>query len=366
MNYPIRILQIVNYMDRGGIETMLMNYYRNIDKSKVQFDFLTHKHGEFAYNEEIRTLGGKIYLLPNLNPFSADYFKKLDEFFSEHKEYNIVHCHYDCMSAYPLYFAKKHNVKVRIAHAHSTNQTKDIKLPIKLVSKKFINSVATDLCACSKEAGKWMFCKDNFNVITNAISTDKFRFNQEVRNKVRKELNLNDCFVIGITANYSEVKNHCFLLNVLSELLKNDSKFKLLFIGKGSCQENIDKTINELELNDNVIQLGVRSDVDELVQAMDVFALPSKYEGFSVSLLEAQASGLPCVVSDRVPKESAVTNNVQWLSIDNGVEEWVKAFLKLKNFEREDTYEQIIKAKFDIKESAKNLTDFYFDLLNRE
>ena len=162
---PIRILYVVTYMGRGGLETMLMNYYRQIDRNEVQFDFLVHRDFEADYDKEILKLGGKIYHLPRLNPWDYRYLKKLDEFFQQHKEYKIVHSHLDCMAGIPLKYAKKNGIPVRIAHAHSKSQDKDFKYPLKLWMKRMIPRYATKLFACGEEAGEWMLL-DSYKTIS--------------------------------------------------------------------------------------------------------------------------------------------------------------------------------------------------------
>ena len=189
---PIRVLHIVTYMGRAGLETMLMNYYRNIDREKVQFDFLVHRDFEADYDAEILSLGGKIYRLPKLNPFSKSYRKALDSFFKEHTEYKIVHSHLDCMSSIPLKYAKKNNVPVRIAHSHNNNQDRDAKYLLKLFYRNKIKKYATDLFSCSIEAGKWMFKTDNFTVLNNAIDAAKYSYNKETAAKVRADLGVSE------------------------------------------------------------------------------------------------------------------------------------------------------------------------------
>lgn len=215
MGEPIRVLQVVTHMNRGGLETMLMNYYRNIDRSKIQFDFLTHRpeNEKKDYDDEIRSLGGKIYHMPMLNPFSPSYMKSLDKFFKEHKEYQIVHSHLDCLSAYPLKAAKKNGVPVRIAHSHNTSQERNLKYLIKDYSKRQIPKYATHLFACGQEAGKWMFGKHKFQIMNNAIDAKKFIYNEEVRMEKRKELGLEGKFVIGHVGRFNLQKNHEFLIH---------------------------------------------------------------------------------------------------------------------------------------------------------
>lgn len=174
----LRVLQVVTCMDRGGLETMLMNYYRHIDRTRVQFDFLTHRAREGAYDKEIYSLGGKVFTVPRQNPFSPAYRHALHKFFSAHPAYTVVHAHLDCLSGVVLGCAKQHGVPVRIAHAHTTNQIHDFKYPIKSLYKRIIPRTATDLLACGEDAGRWMFGSAPFLVLPVAIDTEKFRFDK--------------------------------------------------------------------------------------------------------------------------------------------------------------------------------------------
>ena len=210
MNQPIRILQVVTYMGRGGLETMLMNYYRQIDREKIQFDFLTHREFQADYDDEIEGMGGKIYRLPKLIPWSLNYRKALSVFFREHPEYRIVHVHQDCLSSIVLKCAKKHHVPERIAHSHSSSQEKNFKFLIKAYYKQFIPKYATELYACGKQSGEWMFNGAPFHVINNAIDVRKYIYSPVCAQKKRKELGISeDILVLGHVANYSipRIKN---------------------------------------------------------------------------------------------------------------------------------------------------------------
>ena len=215
MSKPIRILHIVTTMNRGGIETMLMNYYRNIDRTKIQFDFLEHRNEISDYDQEILSLGGKIHRVSPLNPFSMKYRNELKEFFKSH-DYKIVHSHLDCMSYIPLIYAKKAGIKVLIAHAHSTSQDKNLKFILKLFYKKKIKNVATQLFACGNDAGKWMFETDDFKVFRNAIDTKDFVYSSSLRKKMRAELGLTDKLVIGHVGRFTEPKNHDFIIDIMN------------------------------------------------------------------------------------------------------------------------------------------------------
>lgn len=364
---PIRILHIVTYMGRGGLETMLMNYYRKINRDKVQFDFLVHRDFEADYDKEILALGGKIYHLPNLNPFGKKYLNALNEFFETHKEYKIVHSHLDCMAGIPLKYAKKHGVPVRIAHAHSSNQTKDKKYILKLLFKRNITRYANQFFACGTEAGKWMFGIDDFMVLNNAIDAKEYIHNPVVEENIRVEIGLEkEDFVIGHVGRFAPPKNHAFLIDVFYELSKKEEKAKLLLVGDGELRNLVENKVKELGLENKVIFAGLRSDVPMLLQAMNVFMFPSIYEGLPVSIVEAQAAGLPCLISEKVPIECKKTELVEQLSLEEGAGKWAEKIRVCKERERVNTYEQLKKAKFDIEENSKWLEHFYLDICNME
>lgn len=359
----IRVLHIVTYMGRGGLETMIMNYYRNIDRNKVQFDFIVHRQFEAEYDAEILRLGGKIYRFPKLNPVSKAYIKCLDQFFKNHVEYKIVHCHLDCMSAIPLYFAKKYNISVRIAHAHASSQDKNIKYFLKKYFMRKIPKQANHLFACSKLAGEWMFQGNDFQVITNAIDVDNYRYILEKARKVKNQLNLDNQYVIGHVGRFSAPKNHTFLLEVFFECKKINSDIKLLLVGDGEKYNEIKHKITKLGLQNDVIVTGVRNDVHELLLAMDVFVFPSLYEGLGISIVEAQASGLPCIISDCIPDDCIVTENlVSKKSLDESPTEWANTIMRALDYQRRDTGNEVKKAGYSIKSAAAWLQNFYLNI----
>lgn len=361
----IRILHIVTYMGMGGLESMIMNYYRHIDRNKIQFDFLVHRDFKAYYDEEIYNMGGKIYCIPKLNPFSHKYISSLSSFFDEHKEYKIVHSHIDCMSGVPLKIAKKKGIPVRIAHAHSSNQTKDWKYILKHYFKKNIPYYANVLCACSNSAGNWMFSDKSFFILNNAIDAKNYIYNYEKRKKTRQLLKIpEDAIVIGHVGRFSKPKNHKFIIQVFSEIIKDESESYLLLIGDGDLKNDIEKQVNILGISDRVIFTGIRTDVENLLQAMDVFLFPSLYEGLPVSLIEAQASGLPCVISDNVPLECKQTSLVKQISLSANIKEWSNETINSIHMnDRINTFDKIKKNHFDIYENAKWLEDFYRRLL---
>lgn len=360
---PIRILHVVTQMTPGGLETMLMNYARHIDHSVVQFDFLEHREAVTEYDREILELGGRIFRLPRLNPFSLAYCKTLDRFFAQHPEYRIVHSHLNCMAGIPLKYAKKNAVPVRIAHAHSSNQVKNAKYPIKLLYKRIIPKYATHLYACGEEAGRWMFGGYSFSILNNAIDVGSFVFNEETRKQYRNELGLDPgTLLVGHVGRFIDIKNHTFLVDVFSALAKKHPDSKLLLVGEGELKPAIRSKVMSLGLSDRVIFAGVRSDVNALMQAMDVFVFPSLFEGLGIVAVEAQAAGLPCVVSNTVPAECERTKGlVSFLSLDGGADFWAEQILEAAQIRRRDTSAEIRKNGYDIRENAEKLQQFYLD-----
>ena len=357
----VRVLHIVTNMDRGGLETMLMNYYRHMDREKIQFDFLEHRRDRAAYDDEIESLGGRIFRLPRLNPLSSDYFHALNAFFAAHPEYRIVHSHLDCMSAYPLCAAKNAKVPVRIAHAHSTSQDRNWKLVFKLISKKLISLYTTDLFACSADAGEWMFGTKDVHILPNAIDIERYAFNLLIRNQTKKALGLDDAFVIGHVGRFSAVKNHSFLTDVFVQIKRQEPNSKLLLVGAGSEMQAVQQKVKALGLGADVIFTGVRNDVANLMQAMDVFVFPSLYEGLGIVLIEAQAAGLPCVVSDTIPREAYLTDLITAEKLSSSVEKWAEKILKKRYFPRTDRRDEIAAHGFDITTEAVKLQEFYIN-----
>lgn len=357
---PIRILHVVTYMGRGGLETMIMNYYRHIDREKIQFDFLVHRDFKADYDDEIEQLGGKIYRVSRLIPWSKNYKNQLNTFFKRHKEYKIIHVHQDCLSSVILKVAKENNIPVRIAHSHNSNQDKNLKYIIKLFYKQFIPKYATHLMACGKEAGDWMFNGKEYQIMNNAIDVSLYTYNEQIAKTKRKELGINeDTFVLGHVGRFFPQKNHHFLIDIFKELHQLNPNSKLLLVGDGELRKEIEDKVKTLNLQDDVIFTGVRSDVNELMQAMDFFIFPSLYEGLGIVLIEAQASGLSCLVTDTLPLECEVINQFERLSLKESSKSWANEILKNKDYIRETDANKLIEAGFDIISNAQWLEDFY-------
>lgn len=363
-NGPQRILHIVTIMNRAGLETMLMNYYRKIDRNKIQFDFLVHRSEEGDYDDEIKSLGGKIYYAPAINLKNIFLYNKIvKDFFTNHKEYKIVHSHIDALSCFPLKAAKSAGIPIRIAHSHNNNFNKDAKYFFRLICKKRIKFYATDYFGCSKEAINFMFGNNIINptVLKNAIDSDKYSFNEKSRDNIREKLGINGKFVIGHIGRFSYQKNHEFLIDVFSEILKLHSNSTLLLIGSGEEEEKIKLKVKNLNLENSVQFLGTRDDIPSLLHGMDVFILPSHFEGLGIVLIEAQAAGLHCLTSaDFVTNEAKITNFLEYISLQKNPSVWAKKALEYnEEYERICTKKQIKDAGYDIEEQALLLQNYY-------
>lgn len=363
----IRVLQVVNNMHRAGLETMLMNYYRNIDRTKIQFDFLTHRPEKGDYDDEIISMGGKVYYAPRLYPQNyLQYFKWMKKFFNEHPEYKIIHSHIDAMSYLPLLAAKLNKIPVRIAHSHNTSIDKDFKLPLKLFFKKLLPSVATNFCACGKEAGNFLFPNKQSTFIPNAINIEKFLYNKELRIKKRKELGLEKKIVIGHIGRLSYQKNHKFLIEIFSEILKKEKESILLLIGVGEKEKELKEQVKKLNIEKEVYFLGKREDVAELYQAMDLFLMPSLFEGVPVVGVEAQFSGLPCIFSDKVPKEVKFKKNVIFISLNILPKIWCDEILKIRKGKEKRELVNSEESIYNIKNAKERLEKLYLDLMKKK
>lgn len=362
---PLRVLQVVTIMNRAGLETMLMNYYRAIDRTKVQFDFLVHRAEKGDYDDEIKKLGGRIYRFDPITIKSMPgYKKKMVKLLKNHPEYRVVHSHLDALSALPLAAAKKAKVPLRIAHSHSNNFDDNIKIIPRMILKRFIKFFATDFWGCSEEAIKFMFGDKilNSRIINNAIDLQLYRYNPTTRGELRSKMGLQNNFVIGHVGRFSYPKNHTFLIEVFKEIHAKNPSAVLLLAGTGELQLEIKEMVRRYDLNDSVRFLGSRTDIYNLVQVMDVFILPSRYEGLGMVLLEAQASGLACIASNGViPKAISISQNFQFISLSAGPHAWALQALAMSHDKagRTSSIKSTPFRKFDINIQAKQIQKTY-------
>ena len=358
----IRVLQCVNNMHRAGLETMLMNYYRHIDRNEIQFDFLTHRPERADYDDEIERLGGKVYYAPRLYPQNyASYFSFMKRFFRGHPEYQIVHAHIDAMSYLPLMAAKCSGVPIRIAHSHSTSIDRDLKYPIKQGFRLLLPTAATHRFSCGQAAGEFLFRGKDFTLIPNAVEREKYQTDPALRKQMRAELGLENRLVLGHVGRFSYPKNHEFLLDIFVAAVRKDTNARLMLIGTGENEASIREKVRQLSLMDKVYFLGSQAEVARFYQAMDVFVMPSRFEGVPLTGVEAQFSGLPCVFSDRVPTEVAFTEGCSFLPLEAGTAQWAEHVLACAKGERPAAL--LTETRFDIHTAADRLADTYRQLL---
>lgn len=369
MDKPIRILHCVTIMNRNGLENRLMDIYRNIDRSLIQFDFMTNRREAGEFDEEIRQLGGRVYHMSRIAPKSFfRYLRELQTFFQEHPEYKIVHSHLNTLSTWPLLMAKRAGVPVRIAHSRNASMDRNFKMLYKAFSRLFINGQATDRFACSRSAGIWLFGEeqveqDSFHVIPNAIQLDRFLYTEDKRRKMRCELGIPETeLAVVCVARFSHQKNHGFLLSVFSEIHRKKPDSKLYLVGQGELEQEIRSRVSELDLADSVVFLGSRSDVGDVLTAMDAFIFPSFYEGFGTVMIEAQCSALPTLASDSIPCETKLCDCVEFASIKEAPAVWAEKILSLiKKTERRDNSALIRENGYDIRQSYTWMQQFYLD-----
>lgn len=364
MREPIRILHVLGRLDRGGAETMIMNLYRSIDRKKVQFDFIIHTNDECAYNSEISDLGGIIY---NITRYTGknhlQYKKAWHIFFEDHPEYKIIHGHVRSTASIYLGIARNHGL-VTIAHSHNTSSGKGISAVAKNILQFPIRYTADHMFSCSEKAGEWLFGKkacnaSKFHILKNAIDPSQFIFDDEIRIRKRKELSIEDKFVIGHIGRFHNQKNHDFLIDIFNEIHQLENKAVLLLIGDGETFDEIKNKVWDLGLTEYVMFVGARSDISQLFQSMDIFVFPSLFEGLPLTLIEAQASGLPCIISDSISKEVQITNLISTLSLNLSAKKWAENILNAKIDAREDTFLEISNANYNCLETSKWLEDFY-------
>ncbi|MBT8257427.1 MAG: glycosyltransferase [Bacteroidia bacterium] len=381
MTEPIRILQVLTIMNRGGAETMIMNYYRNIDRSRVQFDFMLHREERGVFDDEIEALGGKIYRMPKIRLHQlSPYLKSLDNFFSKHPEYKIVHSHINALSVFVLRAARKHKVPVRIAHSHTSLYSLNLnpfskdrhslkfaaRFAVQNVMKSGITRNANHYFSCGGKAGVWLYGKRNIDkvqLLNNAIDTDVFVYDADKSQLMKERLNVSEKLVVGHVGNFVPEKNHGFILNTYMALRKLRENTALVLVGAYAKKEL--QRLVDYDLPEDVHVLGLRNDVPDVLQAMDVFLFPSTNEGLPLTLIEAQASGLVIKASANITREMVMTVLMEFISLNETPEFWAKRILDSFPYQRENTKDQIVKGSYDIENNVKSLQQFYIDELEK-
>ena len=365
----LRVLHSVSNMGRAGIETMLMNYYREIDRSRIQFDFLANKPVPGEYDEEIRSLGGRVFVSPGLNPLHFPRYRRyMAELLRDNPDIRIVHAHNEAMGYYALQSARDAGIRIRIAHAHNTRIIRDYKYPLKLVCKQLLPGAATDYWSCGRDAGIYYYGEKRWNtsgfILHNAIDVERFGFRPEVRERKRRQQGLEKCFVIGHVGRFNVQKNHSRLLDIFAAVAKDVPEARLVLIGTGELEQAMKEKAQHLGILDRTILPGQMADVSAWYQAMDCFVLPSLFEGLPVVGIEAQAAGLPCVFSDRVTDEILLSPEARRISLDTDDAEWARQIAAIRQTEtnRLQGKETVRQAGYDIHTEARKLQEIYLEM----
>ncbi len=369
---PIRILHVIGRMNYGGAEVMIMNLYRHIDREKVQFDFVENWSERADFDDEIENLGGKIFRCPHYNVKNHFEYKKWwNNFFVEHQnEYKIIHGHLGSTAAIYLKIANQNNAYT-IAHSHNTNG-KDLKSYIYRVFSYPTRFIADYFFACSVDAGRARFGEkiihnaEKFHVLNNAIETNKYAYNAEKRKLMRNRYNIADKIVVGNIGRFVKQKNHVFIIDIFEKIYEKNNNSVLLLVGDGELRKKIEEKVKKRKLEKVVFFMGSQENVCDYLQAMDVFVLPSLFEGLGIVAVEAQCSGMPCVISDKVSRECIVTSNhVSICKLTEKADVWAEKILSLINSKRSDSTIEVKKNGYDIGTTAKWISDFYQEAWNR-
>ncbi|MCM1234205.1 MAG: glycosyltransferase [Ruminococcus flavefaciens] len=363
MGIEPRVLHIEILEGVGGIETFLLNVYRNIDRSKLQFDFVSSK-ADVAIEEQINDLGGKVFKIKYGNGFS--YYHQLVNLIKS-KGYKVVHIHKNsAANIIPFLACKRAGVKTVIAHAHSISPSRGkITKVLHYLNRPILNTISNEKFACSGLAALWMFGKRYFDgskvvYIKNGIEIEHFTYNSEIRAQIREKLGLNEhTFVIGNVGRMERVKNQVFLVDILAEVKKKYADTKLLICGDGKLKGEIVQRAKKFQVEDCIIMLGVCKNVNEMLQAMDVYVMPSLYEGLSVSAVEAQCAALPTFISDTMSSETKIIKQCQILPLNISADDWALKVLECRNAKRVNTEVEMKNSGYDIIDTAFFLQKFY-------
>lgn len=357
----IRVVHVLGDLSVGGVESFIMSVYRRIDRDKIQFDFIVHNLENDAYREEIESLGGRIFILDRLNFLNPlKYIRDLDKILEDHKEISILHCHFRGTEAIILKEAKKYGL-MTISHNHGTQNSSKFNSLIRRIFKKDVLKYSDIKLACSDQAGTDFYGRGSCKKINNGIDLEKYKFDEEVRQKTRRELKFEENYVLINVGSLSDIKNQDFLIRLMPDLLEKNPYIRLLLVGDGPLKSDLEKLCKDLKVSDQVIFLGNSDRVNELLMAADIFLFPSKREGLGISAIEAQASGLVSLLSTNVPREAGISELARFIALDK--DKWIDEILYSKGSVRKNVIEDIRRKGYDIKTSVKKLSNIYLHLL---
>lgn len=360
----LRVLVVVGSLRVGGQERIAASIIEYIDKSKFQVDYLVYDDIESVNTQSVEKNGGRIIRLNEALSKRTTIVKQLKKAMQEYGPYDIVHAHGMFNNGYVMLAAKKAGVKCRIAHSHSTNAGRDTnnliyKMYMKLM-RHYMLKYSTSIVACGSQAGEFLFGEKAFSkrgkIFYNRIDSNKFAYNESIRTDVRKTYNLDNQVVFIIVGHLVPLKNHRLAFDAFEKFYANNKNSKMLVLGDGEYKDELQKDVAQKQLSDDILFLGNVNNVNEFMIAADYLLMPSLYEGFPVTLVEAQAAGLKCLVSNTVTKEADITGLITWCRLDN-VEQWVEAMGK--EYVRRDTKDQIVNNNFDFANYSQWLTRFY-------
>ena len=348
----------------GGIESVIMNYYRHFDKKSISLDFLCNTE-IVAYEEEIKSLGGNIYKICARSKNYKKYKKDMNSFFKRNADkYDSIWVNVCSLANIDyLKYAKKYGIKKRIIHCHnSQNMDSFARGILHRINRIMIKKYATDFWSCSTEASQWFYNQKIINskkylLVNNAIDIKKFEYNPRIRDMIRKELKVEDKVVFGNVGRLHFQKNQEFALQIFAKYTKTNPNSVFLLIGEGEDKDKLKELVKELKIRDKVKFLGIRKDINKLLQGMDVFLFPSKFEGLSLSLIEAQASGLLIFTSNTVSKESKMSNYIYFLDLNANIDTWVNKITKKIDNEKRKNRKDNISSSFDINVESKKIQD---------
>lgn len=368
MDKAIRVAQVVGKVVLGGVDTMVMNYYRHIDRTKIQFDFFMDGVEKTPIDDEIFDMGGKVYKLP---AYTDSMRANIDAFRTilDQTSYQIVHSHLNSLNVFWLRAAKQAGVPVRISHSHNTAAWGEhMRNIMKYTLRPFSRLYPTHFCACSAHAARWLFGSKLFDsgkvqLVKNAIPLTNFLFSAESRNAIRQSLGIQDRFVVGHVGRFVYQKNHHFLLKVFRNIYDKCPDAVLLLVGDGPLKEEIQQTARDMGLGHAVIFTGNRQDIPALLNGMDCFLFPSHYEGLGIALVEAQCSGLPCFASNGTPEEASLTPLCHRLDINMPAQKWAELILNFPSHSRDSWLGALQMAGYDITCEAEKLERYYLEKL---
>lgn len=361
INQPIRIAQVMGKMLGGGVESAVMNFYSALDKTKYQFDFIYDCDSTNIDISFIEDNGGRAFQVPRYQDL-LNYNKTLINLFYK-ENWPIVHSHINTLSVFPLRAAKKAGIPHRIAHAHATEASNELlRNMLKHILKPQVPKYSTVNIACANHVGEWMFPNNNYEVITNGIDVDQFRYNQDTRVKIRESLALTDEILFGCVGRLVPVKNFPKVFSVFKEIQKREPKSALVLIGEGHMRSELEHLAFETLNLQNVTFLGLRNDLPELYQALDCVLMPSFSEGFPMVSLEAQASGCPLLGSYAISDEVIATKGIHRLALEDNDEIWANTALSVVKLNKRESHNPSIE-QLDTSFSVKKLTNLYDKIL---